>query len=81
MLVHKAYEEVGKFIDLFYNNELSENICERIIAEWKRIKNINHITINQIFKELKNKFIKTKNKFIKTKNKIESLIPKKNCRK
>ena len=68
--IYKAYEEVGKFIDLFYKNELSENICERIISEWKRIKNINHITINQIFKELKNKFIKTKNK-------IESLIPKK----
>lgn len=68
--IYKAYEEVGKFINSFYKNELSEYDCERIVNEWKRIKNIEHITINQIFKELKSKFIKTKNK-------IESLIPKK----
>lgn len=67
--IYKAYETVGVFINSFYNDELADWIKDEIIFEWEKMFN-EKITIHQIFKKLKTKFIKAKNK-------IESIIPKK----
>lgn len=67
--IYKAYINIGNFINDYDNNALTKNEQNEIIEEWEAIYK-ERLTINQIFKKLKQKFIKTKQK-------IESIIPKK----
>ena len=69
--IYKSYMNIGIFINRFYNNDLTKKEKENIVKEWNELyENKNNLTIEQIFKKLKQSFIKTKNK-------IESIIPKK----
>lgn len=67
--IYKSYMEIGNFINDYDNDALTRKEKEIIIDEWKNIYN-EDLTLDQIFKKLKRKFIKTKQK-------IESIIPKK----
>ena len=67
--IYKAYMNIGNFINDYDNDALTRNEKEIIIDEWKNIYN-EDLTLEQIFKKLKQKFIRTKQK-------IESIIPKK----
>ncbi len=67
--IYQSYMKIGNFINDYDNDALTRKEKEIIIDEWKNIYNEN-LTLNQIFKKLKQKFIKTKQK-------IESIIPKK----
>ena len=67
--IYKSYMEIGNFINDYDNDALTRKEKEIIIDEWKNIYNEN-LPLDQIFKKLKRKFIKTKQK-------IESIIPKK----
>lgn len=67
--IWKAYFEIGEFIIRYNEGKLSLEDQNYIIDEWK-IMYDEKISIDKIFKKLKNKFIKTKNK-------IESIVVKK----
>ena len=67
--IYQSYMKIGNFINDYDNDALTRKEKEIIIDEWKNIYNEN-LVLNQIFKKLKQKFIKTKQK-------IESIIPKK----
>ena len=67
--IYQAYMNIGNFINDFDNNALTKREQIEIINEWEKIYK-EKLTLNQIFKKLKQKFIKTKQK-------IESIIPKK----
>lgn len=67
--IYQAYMNIGNFINDYDNDALTKNEKKDIIDEWKNIYN-EDLTLNQIFKKLKQKFTKTKQK-------IESIIPKK----
>ena len=67
--IYQAYMNIGNFINDFDNNALTKREQIEIISEWEKIYK-EKLTLNQIFKKLKQKFIKTKQK-------IESIIPKK----
>lgn len=67
--IYKAYMNIANFINDYDNDALTRKEKEIIIDEWSKIYGEN-LTLDQIFKKLKQKFIKTKQK-------IESIIPKK----
>lgn len=67
--IYQAYMNIANFINDYDNDALTKNEKNEIVKEWYNIYNEN-LNINQIFKKLKSKFIRTKQK-------IESIIPKK----
>ena len=67
--IYKAYMNIANFINDYDNNTLTKKEINNIIDEWKNIYN-ETLSIDKIFKKLKNKFIKKKRK-------IESIITKK----
>lgn len=67
--IYQSYMNIGNFINDYDNDALTRNEKKIIIDEWKNIYD-EDLTLDQIFKKLKQKFIKTKQK-------IESIIPKK----
>lgn len=67
--IYQAYMNIGNFINDYDNDALTKNEKNEIVKEWNKIYH-EDLPLNQIFKKLKQKFIKTKQK-------IESIIPKK----
>ena len=67
--IYESYMKIGNFINDYDNDSLTRKEKEIIIDEWKNIYN-EDLTLDQIFKKLKQKFIRIKQK-------IESIIPKK----
>lgn len=67
--IYNAYMNIGNFINDYDNGALTKREQTDIIDEWEILYK-EKLNINQIFKNLKRKFIKTKQK-------IESIIPKK----
>lgn len=67
--IYKAYMNIANFINDYDNDALTKNEKNEIVKEWYNIYH-EDLSLNQIFKKLKSKFIRTKQK-------IESIIPKK----
>ena len=67
--IYQAYMNIANFINDYDNDALTKNEKIEIVKEWYNIYN-EDLPLNQIFKKLKSKFIRTKQK-------IESIIPKK----
>lgn len=67
--IYTSYMDIGNLINDYDNNALTKREQNEVINEWEIIYK-EKLNINQIFKKLKQKFIKTKQK-------IESIIPKK----
>lgn len=67
--IYQAYMNIANFINDYDNNALTKKEKEDIISEWNKIYH-EDLPLDQIFKKLKSKFIRTKQK-------IESIIPKK----
>lgn len=67
--IYQAYMNIANFINDYDNDALTKNEKIEIVKEWNNIYH-EDLQLNQIFKKLKSKFIRTKQK-------IESIIPKK----
>ena len=68
--IYKNYMEIGKYIENFYNDNLTKFQKDRLLNRWNEIFDDNKTTLNSIFSILNKKFLKLKKK-------LESTLPKK----